>query len=125
VEQYAAYEPVPGYHVNGELTLGENIADNSGIAIAFKAYKLSLGGKDAPVIDGLSGDQRFYAGFAQIWRAKARDNDTIVRIKSDPHSPPPVRGTVPEMNQQSFYDAFGVKDGDRMYLAPDKRVSIW
>jgi predicted metalloendopeptidase len=125
VEQYAAYEPIPGYHVNGELTLGENIADNSGIAIAYKAYKLSLGGKDAPVIDGLSGDQRFYAGFAQIWRAKARDNDLIVRIKTDPHSPPPIRGTVPEMNQAPFYQAFGVKEGDKMYLAPEKRVTIW
>ena len=125
VEQYAVYEPVPGYHVNGELTLGENIADNSGIAIAYKAYKLSLGGKDAPVIDGLTGDQRFFAGFAQIWRAKARDNDVIVRIKTDPHSPPPVRGTVPEMNQQPFYDAFGVKEGDKMYIAPEKRVTIW
>jgi predicted metalloendopeptidase len=125
VEQYAAYEPVAGYHVNGELTLGENIADNSGIAIAYKAYKLSLGGKEVPVIDGLSGDQRFFAGWAQVWRAKARDNDVIVRIKTDPHSPPPVRGTVPEMNQQPFYDAFGVKEGDKMYLAPDKRVSIW
>ncbi|HZR34746.1 MAG TPA: M13-type metalloendopeptidase [Nevskia sp.] len=125
VEQYSAYEPIPGYHVNGELTLGENIADNSGIAIAYKAYKLSLGGKQAPVIDGLSGDQRFYAGFAQIWRAKARDNDVIVRIKTDPHSPPPIRGTVPEMNQQPFYDAYGLKEGDKMYLAPEKRVTIW
>lgn len=125
VEQYAAFEPVPGYHVNGELTLGENIADNSGIAIAYKAYKLSLGGKEAPVIDGLSGDQRFFGGWAQVWRAKTRDNEVVMRIKSDPHSPAPIRGTVPEMNQAPFYDAFGVKEGDKMYLPPDKRVSIW
>ena len=125
VEQYAAFEPVPGYHVNGELTLGENIADNSGIAIAYKAYKLSLGGKDAPVIDGLTGDQRFYGGWAQVWRAKTRDNELVLRIKSDPHSPAQIRGTVPEMNQAPFYDAFGIKEGDKMYLAPDKRVSIW
>src|ERR1700723_4430607 len=78
VEQYAAYEPVPGYHVNGELTLGENIADNSGIAIAYKAYKLSLGGKEAPVIDGQSGDQRFYEGWAQVWRGKERTDQLIV-----------------------------------------------
>ena len=69
------YEPVPGYHVNGELTLGENIADNSGLAIAYKAYKISLGGKPAPVIDGLTGDQRFYMGFAQVWRGKTRDSE--------------------------------------------------
>ncbi len=125
VEQYAAYEPIPGYHVNGELTLGENIADNSGIAIAHKAYKLSLGGKDATVIDGLSGDQRFYAGWAQVWRGKARDNELLVRLKSDPHSPSAIRGTVPEANQASFYDAFGVKEGDKMYLAPEKRVNLW
>jgi predicted metalloendopeptidase len=125
VEQYAAYEPVPGYHVNGELTLGENIADNSGLAIAYKAYKLSLGGKEAPVIDGMTGDQRFYAGWAQVWRGKARDTELVVRLKSDPHSPSEVRGTQPILNQAPFYDAFGVKEGDKMYLAPDKRVSIW
>jgi predicted metalloendopeptidase len=125
VEQYAAYEPVPGYHVNGELTLGENIGDNSGLAIAYKAYKLSLGSKEAPMIDGMSGDQRFYAGWAQVWRGKTRTNALIVRIKTDPHSPDEIRGTVPEMNQASFYDAFGVKEGDKMYLRPDKRVSLW
>jgi putative endopeptidase len=125
VEQYSAYEPVPGFHVNGELTLGENIADNSGIAIAYKAYKLSLGGKEAPLIDGLTGDQRFYAGWAQVWRGKTRTNDLIVGIKTDPHSPEAIRGTVPEMNQAPFYDAFGVKEGDKMYLSPEKRVSLW
>jgi putative endopeptidase len=125
VEQYAANEPVPGYHVNGELTLGENIGDNSGLAIAYKAYKLSLGNKEAPMIDGMSGDQRFYAGWAQVWRSKTRTNALIVRIKTDPHSPDEIRGTVPEMNQASFYDAFGVKEGDKMYLRPEKRVSLW
>jgi len=125
VEQYAAYEPIPGYHVNGELTLGENIADNSGMAIAYKAYKLSLGGKEAPTIDGMTGDQRFFGGWAQVWRGKARDNDVMVRIKTDPHSPQAIRGTVPEMNQAPFYDAFGIKEGDKMYLPPEKRVSLW
>jgi putative endopeptidase len=125
VEQYAAYEPVPGYHVNGELTLGENIADNSGMAIAYKAYKLSLAGQPAPVIDGLSGDQRFYEGWAQVWRGKTRDDALIVSIKTNPHSPMAIRGTVPEMNQASFYDAFEIKEGDKMYLAPEKRVSLW
>ena len=125
VQQYAAYEPVPGYHVNGELTLGENIADNSGMAIAYKAYKLSLAGKQAPVIDGLTGDQRFFASWAQVWRGKARTDELVVEIKTDPHSPVSIRGTVPEMNQAPFYEAFAVKEGDAMYLAPDKRVALW
>ncbi len=125
VEQYAAYEPVPGYHVNGELTLGENIADNSGIAIAYKAYKLSLDGREAPTIDGQSGDQRFYEGWAQVWRGKTRTDQLIVDIKTNPHSPLAVRGTVPEMNQATFYEALGIKDGDKMYLPPEKRVVLW
>jgi predicted metalloendopeptidase len=125
VAQYSAYAPVPGYNVNGELTLGENIADNSGLAIAYKAYKLSLGGKEAPVIDGLTGDQRFYYGWAQVWRAKVRENAAIVRIKTDPHSPPQIRGNATVKNQPGFYDAFGVKEGDTMYLPPNQRVIMW
>ncbi|MDB5985701.1 MAG: family peptidase [Nevskia sp.] len=125
VAQYSAYEPVPGFHVNGELTLGENIADNSGLAIAYKAYKISLNGKDAPLIDGLTGPQRLFAGWAQVWRGKVRENEAVVRIKSDPHSPPAVRGDAPLVNQPGFYDAFGLKEGDKMYLPPEQRVSIW
>ena len=125
VAQYAAYSPVPGYFVNGELTLGENIADNSGLAIAYKAYHLSLGDKAAPVIDGLTGDQRFYLGFAQVWRSKTRDAQAIVLIKTDPHSPAEVRGNGTLKNQPGFYDAFGVKEGDKMYLKPDQRVLMW
>ncbi|WP_293368524.1 M13-type metalloendopeptidase [Nevskia sp.] len=125
VAQYAAYEPVKGYHVNGELTLGENVADLSGLAIAYKAYKLSLGGKEAPVIDGLTGDQRFYLGWAQVWRSKEREAETIRRLTVDPHSPPDVRGNATLVNQAGFYEAFGVKEGDKMYVAPEARVSIW
>jgi predicted metalloendopeptidase len=125
VAQYSAYEPVPGYHVNGELTLGENIADNSGLEIAYKAYRLSLQGQSAPVIDGLGGDQRFLEGYAQVWRGKVREAEAIRRIKVDPHSPPSVRGTAPLKNLAAFHDAFGVKEGDRMYLPPDQRISIW
>ena len=117
--------PLPGYNVNGELTLGENIADNSGLAIAYKAYKLSLDGKEAPVIDGLTGEQRFYLGFGQVWRAKVRDNAAIVRIKTDPHSPPQFRGNGTVKNQPGFYSAFGVKEGDAMYLPPEQRVLMW
>jgi putative endopeptidase len=125
VEQYNAYEPVPGFHVNGELTLGEDIADNSGLAITFKAYHLSLTGSAAPVIEGLTGDQRLYFGWVQVWRGKVREAEAIQRVKTDPHSPPAVRGTAPVVNQQGFYAAFGVKKGDKMYLPPERRVNIW
>jgi putative endopeptidase len=125
VRQYGSYSPLPGYHVNGDLTLGENIADNSGLAIAYKAYKLALGGQPAPVIDGLTGDQRFYMGFAQVWRSKMREPQQIVQIKTDPHSPGQFRANGTMVNQPGFYEAFGVKPGDRMYLAPEQRVIIW
>ncbi|HTC39314.1 MAG TPA: M13 family metallopeptidase [Steroidobacteraceae bacterium] len=125
VAQYNLYEPVPDYHVNGALTLGENIGDNSGLAIAYKAYRISLAGHEAPVIDGLSGDQRLYLGWVQVWRGKVREAEAIQRIKTDPHSPPAVRGTAPLRNQPGFYAAFGLKPGDKMYLPPNQRVSIW
>jgi putative endopeptidase len=125
VAQYAAYAPVPGYPINGELTLGENIADNSGLAIAYKAYRISLGGEAAPMLDGLTGDQRFFIGYARAWREKMRDNEAIRLIKIDPHAPSKFRGQLPEMNLAPFDAAFGVEAGDRMYLPPDKRVSLW
>jgi putative endopeptidase len=125
IAQYNAYEPVPDYHVNGALTLGENIGDNSGLAIAYKAYRISLAGHGAPVIDGFSGDQRLYLGWVQVWRGKVREAETIQRIKTDPHSPPAVRGTAPLRNQEGFYAAFGLHEGDKMYLPPEQRVNIW
>jgi predicted metalloendopeptidase len=125
IEQYNAFSPVPGYHVNGALTLGENMADNSGLAISYKAYKISLGGKPAPVIDGLTGDQRFYMGWAQVWRGKTREAEAIRLVNVDPHSPSPARGNLPLVNQPGFYSAFDVKEGDKMYAAPDKRIIIW
>jgi predicted metalloendopeptidase len=126
VAQYAAFVAVaPDYHVNGELTLGENIADNSGLAIAWKAYQHSLGGKPAPVIDGMTGDKRFYYGWAQVWRSKTRPDALLAQIKSDPHAPDEFRVTGTVRNQPGFYTTFGVKPGDRMYLPPDQRVTIW
>jgi predicted metalloendopeptidase len=125
VAQYAAFEPVPGFRLNGELTLGENIADNSGLAIAYKAYQISLAGKPAPTLDGFSADQRVYIGWAQAWQAKVRDKFAIELIKSDPHSPPVDRVLGTLANQTPFYAAFGVKEGDKMYVAPEKRVTIW
>ncbi len=125
VEQYNAFEPLPGYHVNGELTLGENIADNSGLAIAAKAYKISLNGKKAPVINGLTGEQRLYMGWAQVWRSKMREPAQIAQVKTDPHSPGQYRANGTLKNQPGFYEAFKVKQGDKMYLAPKERVIIW
>ena len=125
VEQYSAFSPLPGQKLNGELTLGENIADNSGLEIAYKAWRASLGGKEAAVIDGLSGDARFFLGWAQQWRSKVRDAAMLQQIKSDPHSPDEFRVNGVVRNHPAFYDAFGVKPGDAMYLAPSARVSIW
>ncbi len=125
IAQYSAYAPLPGYNVNGALTLGENIGDNSGLAVAYKAYQNSLGGKLSPVIDGFTGEQRVFLGWAQVWRGKARDDSTIVLLKTDPHSPAFVRGNATLKNQPGFYDAFGVKVGDNMYLPPAERVTIW
>ena len=125
VEQYAGYEVFDGVNVNGELTLGENIGDLSGVTIAYKAYKESLGGKEAPVIDGLTGDQRFFMGFAQIWRSKIVEESMRNRIVTDPHSPGEFRALGSLSNMDEFYDAFDVKEGDAMYLPPEKRVKIW
>jgi predicted metalloendopeptidase len=125
ISQYETYVPISGYRINGELTLGENIADNSGLAIAYKAYRLSLADRSPPVIDGFTGEQRFYLGWVQVWRAKVRDDEAVQRIKTDPHAPPDVRGTAPLVNQAGFYAAFAVRPGDKMYLPPDLRVSVW
>ena len=125
VKQYDGYSPLPGYNVNGRLTLGENIADNSGLAIAYKAYKLSLNGQPAPTIDNLTGEQRFYMGFGQVWRSKMREAQQIVQVKTDPHSPGQFRANGTVVNQPGFYEAFGVKEGDKLYVAPEKRVLIW
>ena len=125
VAQYGDYSPLPGYNVDGALTLGENIGDNSGLAVAFKAYRNSLNGRPSPVIDGFTGEQRVFLGWAQIWRGKARDDSTIVLLKTDSHSPGSVRGNATLKNQPGFYAAFGVKAGDKMYLPPEQRVTIW
>jgi putative endopeptidase len=125
VAQYNAYSPLSGYHVNGELTLGENIADISGLAIAYKAYRISLAGSDASTIDGLTGDQRFFIGYALSWEDKARDAEVIRRIKVDPHAPEQFRCNGALVNQSAFDAAFGVTPRDKMYLPPDKRVVIW
>ncbi len=125
VEQYNTYSPLPGHFLNGELTLGENIADNAGIVMALRAYKLSLQGKPAPVIDGWTAEQRLFMGLAQARRGKSREQRAITLIKTDPHSPGEFRVNGSLVNHPDFYTSFDVKPGDKMYLTPDKRVSIW
>ncbi len=130
VAQYSAYCPVaaadgkPAQCVKGELTLGENIADLAGLTIAYNAYKISLGGKPAPVIDGMSGDQRFFLGWAQIWRRLYRDQELANRLVTDPHSPSEFRTSVVR-NLDAWYDAFKPKETDALYLAPEQRLKIW
>jgi putative endopeptidase len=123
IEQYNAYE-VLGERINGELTLGENIADLAGLSIAYDAYRTSLGGREAPVIDGLTGDQRFFLGWAQVWRRNHRDADMLQRLTTGPHSPSAQRVWVMR-NLDQWYDAYGIAPGQRLYLAPDERVRIW
>lgn len=125
IDQFSALSPLPGVKVNGELTLGENIGDLGGLSIAYKAWKLSLGGKPAPTLDGFTGEQRFFMGWAQAWRTKARDQYLRNQVMADPHAPAEFRANVPLSNIQEFYDAFNVKPGDKLYLPPDKRVRIW
>ncbi len=124
VAQYGAYEPLPGMHVNGELTLGENMADLAGVNVAYDAYKLSLKGKPAPVIDGYTGDQRFFLGFGQVWQNKAREKAIQQQLTTDPHTPGNWRPYVVR-NLDAWYDAFGVKPGDKFYLAPQDRIKVW
>jgi putative endopeptidase len=124
VEQYNHYEVLPGLFVNGQQTLGENIADVAGLAVAYAAYHRSLHGKPAPVIDGLTGDQRFFIAYAQSWRAKIRDEELRQRAATDVHAPDNIRAQAVR-NIDGWYDAFKVQPGEKLYLTPDNRVKIW
>jgi putative endopeptidase len=123
--QYSALSPVPGLNVNGELTMGENIADVAGVAMAYRAYKLALNGKQPPIIDGYTGDQRFFIGWAQSWARKYREDEMRKRLLTDPHSQSEYRTNAVLVNQPEFHQAFDVKPGDKMYRAPAQRVKIW
>jgi putative endopeptidase len=125
VAQFNALEPLPGLHVKGELTLGENIGDLGGLAIAYKAYKKSLGGKPSPTIDGFTGEQRVFMGLAQAWRSKERDEFMRFLVTSNEHAPPMYRGSMPMTNVDAWYEAFDVKPGDKMFRKPEERVRIW
>ena len=125
VTQFEGYEPLPGRKLNGKLTLGENIADLSGMAIAYKAYRMSLGGKDGPVIDGHTSAQRYFLSWAQIWRRKYREDELIRRLVIDPHSPSSFRANGPISNLDAFYEAFSVKPGDKLFKPEADRIQIW
>ncbi|WP_372627301.1 M13 family metallopeptidase [Arsukibacterium sp.] len=125
IGQYNKFEPLPGVNVNGAVALGENIGDLGGMTVALKAYKLSLEGKDAPVMDGFTGEQRFFISWAQVWRTKFREEALRRQLSTGPHSPAHYRviGVLP--NIPEFYPAFDIKEGDAMYIAPEQRVKIW
>jgi predicted metalloendopeptidase len=123
--QFESYNPLPGMKINGRQTMGENIGDLSGIAVAYRAYKISLKGQPAPVIGGFTGDQRFFLGYGQIWRFKSRDEALRNQLLTDAHSPGQYRAFVPLTNIDAFYAAFNLKPGDKLYRAPEDRVKIW
>jgi putative endopeptidase len=123
--QFDAYEALPGLHVIGANTLGEDIADLAGITIAYKAYHLSLNGKPAPVLDGYTGDQRFFLSYGQIWRQKVRDNTLRAQVLSNEHAPGNFRVISATRNTDAWYDAFHAQPGEKYYLPPDKRVHLW
>ncbi|MCF1426770.1 MAG: M13 family peptidase [Shewanella sp.] len=124
-QQYSQYEALPGRFVNGDMTLGENIGDLGGLTVALRAYEMSLNGKPSPVIDGLNGEQRLFIGWSQIWRRAYRDEEMGRRLLTDVHSPSHFRAMGTPRNIPEFYEVFGVKEGDKMYLPPEQRVKIW
>jgi putative endopeptidase len=123
--QYAKYEPSPGMFINPDLTMGENIADLGGLSIALQAYHESLGGKPAPLVDGLTGDQRVFMGWAQVWAGKMKEEAIRRQVASDPHSFRKFRVNGVVRNIDGWYAAFGVKPGEALYLKPDERARIW
>ena len=125
VAQYNQFEVLPGKFLNGEFTLGENIGDLSGLAVAYRAYKMSLNGQEDVVIDGFTGDQRFFIGWAQVWRRLYREENLEVRLTSDPHSHSEARANGVLRNLDPWYQAFNVQPGSKLYLAPEDRVKIW
>jgi len=125
VDQYDAYRPLPDQAINGKLTLGENIGDLSGLAIAWQAWRLSLGGKEPEPIDGYTAKQRFFLGFGQVWRTKQREESLSELLLSDPHPPGEFRGNGTVTNFEPFYEAFGLEEGDKLWRPADERVKIW
>ncbi len=124
-EQYNQFEPVEGYFIDGNFTLGENIGDVGGLSLAYRAYRMSLNGQEAPVIDGYTGDQRFFLAWAQVWQRKYREDALIQRLTTDPHSPSEFRVNGVVRNFDEWYEAFDVQPGDALYLPPEERIRIW
>jgi putative endopeptidase len=124
-KQYSSYEAAPGIFINGDLTMGENIGDMSGLQVAHDAHLMALKGKKATVVDGLTGDQRFFLAFAQAWRGKQRPDAIKTQVASDPHSPRRFRVIGPLRNLDAWYNAFNIKPGSKFYIAPAQRVRIW
>ena len=125
VSQYRTFQPLPGQPVNGELTLGENIGDLGGLTIAYRAYQLSLAGRESPVIDGATGPQRFFMGWAQVWRRKYRESELRRRLVTDPHAPAEYRVLGVVANMPEYYEAFGLKPGDKAFRPEAERIKIW
>jgi len=124
-DQYSQFEALPGLKVNGRLTLGENIGDNGGLSVALVAYRLSLGGRPAPVLANLTGEQRFFLSWAQVWRTQAREEALRNQVLTDSHSPPEFRVNGTVRNMSAWYEAFSVRSDNKLYLPPDQRVTIW
>ena len=122
---FRSFEIVPGSHVQGGLTMGENIGDLAGSTLALEAYRISLHGQPSPVLDGFTGDQRVFLGWAQVWREKARDDYYRNLVTTNPHSPSPFRAIGPLRNEDAWYEAFNVQPGDKYYIKPEDRVRIW
>jgi predicted metalloendopeptidase len=125
VAQYDQFEPLPGLRLNGRLGLGENIGDNGGLQVAYHAYRLSLNGTEAPTLDGMTGDQRFFLSWGQIWRTLYREQRLRNQVLTGPHSPPEFRTNGVVRNMDAWYAAFDVQPGQAMYLPPEERVQIW
>ena len=125
VEQYSSYEPLPGRKVKGDFTLGENIADLSGLAVAYKAFQMAKGGKEPEKVQGWTSNQLFFVGWSRVWQRKYRDDELVRRLLTDPHSPSRYRANGPVSNLDAFYDAFGVKEGDALWKPAKERIRIW
>jgi putative endopeptidase len=125
--QYSGYEPLPGAKLNGRLELGENIGDNGGLQVSYEAYRASLAGREHSevLLDGFTGDQRFFLGWSQVWRSLVREQELRNRILTDNHAPGEYRANGTVRNMDSWYAAFGVKEGDKLFLKPEERVKIW
>jgi len=125
IDQYSGYEPLPGRRVKGDFTLGENIADLSGLAVSYKAYQLAKAGKEPEKVSGWSGNQLFFVGWSRVWQRKYREAELVKRLLTDPHSPSQYRANGPVMNLDAFHDAFGVKEGDALWKPTSERIRIW